>query len=148
VGFIAGVRIAAGPGGCYISGPSRPSKLQRRQTVGNHDHPSGIDGYTVILFPDILVNETIFGNFKSRPRPSVGWNAQWDFWAEARNERRARMGSLLGSLCERRGRHVTRSFCRPCRHPPAFPFGWFKEPPFRFNFAHPPLPVQIPKKLR
>ena len=68
----------------------------------------------------------------------------WEFWAEARNERRARMGSL----CERRGRHVTRSFCRPCRHPPAFPFGRFKEPPFRFNFAHPPLPVQVPKKLR
>jgi hypothetical protein len=33
----------------------------------------------------------------------------WEFWAEARNERRARMGSL----CERRGRHVTRSFCGP-----------------------------------
>ena len=27
-------------------------------------------------------------------------------------------------------------------------FGWFKEPPFRFNFAHPPLSVQVPKKPR
>jgi hypothetical protein len=31
-------------------------------------------------------------------------DGKWEFWAEARNER-ARM-------CERRGRHVTRSFCR------------------------------------
>ena len=29
-----------------------------------------------------------------------------------------------------------------------FPFGWFKEPLCHFNFTHPPLPVQIPMKLR
>jgi hypothetical protein len=34
-------------------------------------------------------------------------------------------------------RHVMRLF----RRPPAFPFGWFKEPPLRFNFTRPPLPV-------
>ena len=28
------------------------------------------------------------------------------------------------------------------------PFGWFKEPPYHFNFTHPPLPVQVSMKLR
>ena len=62
---------------------------------------------------------------------------KWGFWDEARQERRL----SIRSLCSQGGRHMTRSFCRPCRHPPgAFPFGRFKEPPFRCKFSHPPLP--------
>jgi hypothetical protein len=77
-----------------------------------------------------LVAEELGRNLKFR-------YSKWEFWAEARNDRpvtgesEARGTSSeraqgvrrarLRSLCERRGRHVTRSFCRPCRHPPAFP---------------------------
>ena len=60
----------------------------------------------------------------------------WEFWAGARNERRPRMGSL----CEQRGRHVTHSSCRPCRHPLALSFGRFKEPPCRFKICPPATP--------
>ena len=48
---------------------------------------------------------------------------------------------------QQRERHVTRSFCCPCRHSPAFPFGQFKEPPFRFNFAHQPLPFKFKRNV-
>ena len=53
----------------------------------------------------------------------------WGFW----HGRRPRMRSLSRSLCKWRGRHVTRSFSS-------------KEPPCRFIFTHPPLPVQVPMK--
>ena len=48
---------------------------------------------------------------------------------------------------KQRERHVTLSFCCPCRHPPAFPFGQFKEPPFPFNFSHLPLPFKFQRNV-
>ena len=54
-----------------------------------------------------------------------------------------------GDFSDARGGAARDAFV--CCHP-AFPFGRFKKPSFRFfllcNFANPPLPVQVPKKLR
>ena len=50
-------------------------------------------------------------------------------------------------IWQQRERHVTRSFCCPCRHSPAFPFGQFKEPPFPFNFSHLPLPFKFQRNV-
>ena len=51
---------------------------------------------------------------------------------------RPRMGFL--PVCEQRGRHVTRSSCRPCRHPLTLSIGRFKEPPCRFKICPPTTP--------
>ena len=84
-----------------------------------------------------------------RVRVQVRERPWWKFWAEARNECRPRMGFL--PVCEQRGRHVTRSSCRPCRHPLTLFFGQFKEPPCRFNLptrhAHFLNPEEISYKL-
>ncbi|KAH9993627.1 hypothetical protein BJV77DRAFT_997864, partial [Russula vinacea] len=45
-------------------------------------------------------------------------------------------------LCKRRGRHVTRSFCRPFHHPPAFP--WMApRTSVPLQFHPPPLPFKF-----
>ena len=55
---------------------------------------------------------------------------------------------MRGSLCERRGPHVTLSSSLPCRYPTAFPFERFKEPLYRFKKICPPAsPVEISKKF-
>ena len=77
-------------------------------------------------------NQTRMSSWSDRQSSMVtvsGWfgarTVEWGFWADARNERRPR----IGSLCERRGRHVTRSSCRLCRHPPALPLEGSKNLP-------------------
>ena len=57
------------------------------------------------------------------------------FWDKARRPR----------IAERSARDMS-----VFHHPPVFPFpfGWFKETLCRFNFTHPPHPVQFPMKLR
>jgi hypothetical protein len=52
----------------------------------------------------------------------------------------SRVESRFGGLCERRVRHVTRSFHRPFRNPLAFLLGRFKEAPSALNLpTHPPM---------
>ena len=71
--------------------------------------------------------------------------------AKPAHELRVHTVGTHGKTCtystKQRERHVTRSFCCPCRLSPAFPFGQFKEPPFRFNFAHLPLPFKFQRNV-
>jgi hypothetical protein len=66
----------------------------------------------------------------------------WEFWAEARNECRPRMGFL--PVCEQRGRHVTRSSCRPSSHSL---LRTVRRTSLQFQFAHPPRPFLNPEEI-
>jgi hypothetical protein len=97
----------------------------------------------------ILSQRTVFSGAASmrgsgnRESPKKGAEEEADVTRGVGGDSGTKRGTSVGqNLRKWRGRHVTHSFC-----PPAFPFGWFKEPPFHFNFTYPLLPVQVPKKL-